>query len=114
MSSKSFFAAVKAGQIDEVRKRLGEEPALASARSDGATPLHLAAIAGHREIAEALLFAGADPNVKDDELDMTPIAWANEEGRTEMVQFLANRGAAMYLPEACGFGLIDKVRSMLD
>ena len=40
------------------------------------TPLHLAARQNHREIAQALLRAGADPTIRDSKHDSDAIGWA--------------------------------------
>jgi hypothetical protein len=44
----------------------------------GRTPFHLAAIAGHKEIAELLIANGADINAKMED-DRTPLDWAYGE-----------------------------------
>ncbi|HTE41814.1 MAG TPA: ankyrin repeat domain-containing protein [Steroidobacteraceae bacterium] len=58
----------------------------------GAAPLHWAAMFGHIDIASVLLERGADLNLRDLTHDSTPIDWAKEYRRQEMVAFLAMRG----------------------
>ena len=55
-------------------------------------PLHHAAAAGDIEIARLLVNKGFNVNAGDADYK-TPLAWANEHGRTEMAAFLAARGA---------------------
>ena len=85
LTASDFFAAVRAGSIDRVRELVTQTPALAHARSEGATALHFAAIAGDRAMVDLLLTARADVNARDDTYQMTPIAWANEEGDMTMI-----------------------------
>jgi len=55
-------------------------------------PLHHAAAGGDVEIARLLVDKGFKVNAGDADYK-TPLAWANEHGRTEMAAFLATRGA---------------------
>jgi len=58
----------------------------------GYTPLHLAAIYDHKEIAEILIAEGADVNAKN-KRDMTPLHLAARSGRKEIAQLLIAKGA---------------------
>ena len=60
----------------------------------GSTPLHDAAAAGHREVAELLIAKGADINAKTTNEDVTtPLHSAAFAGHKEMVELLIARGA---------------------
>ena len=59
---------------------------------DGATPLHLAADTGHKDIVELLISKGADVNAKDED-ETTPLYIAVEEGHTEIADLLRKHGA---------------------
>ena len=60
----------------------------------GWTPLHEAASAGHREAAQLLIDAGANPNAVDDEyLGHTAIRLAVDKDDVAMVQLLLDHGA---------------------
>lgn len=111
--SSDFFAAVRAGNIDRARELVTQTPALAHARSEGVTALHFAAIAGDRAMVDLLLTARADVNARDDTYQMTPIAWANEEGHREMVRHLYDRGAEVDLHQAAAYGLVDHVKDLV-
>ena len=63
-----------------------------NARDDaGATPLHLAAGAGHLALAEALLEAGADVNATDLQ-GRTPTGLAVQAGHDEIADLLREHG----------------------
>jgi ankyrin repeat protein len=57
------------------------------------TPLHLAALAGHAEVARMLLAAGADPSIHDSKHDSDAVGWADFFGRGEIVQILKAHAA---------------------
>ena len=78
----AMLTAVQTGDLAEVGRLLAENPSLATSTDEnGATPLHLAALGGHREIAAALIDAGADVNARDGEFGATPAGWAIEHLR---------------------------------
>ncbi len=52
------------------------------------TPLHLAVLHGHTEVAKLLVEAGSDPTIRDSKHDSDPIGWANFFGRTDIVRIL--------------------------
>ena len=52
------------------------------------TPLHLAAMVGHADVARALLAAGADRTIRDNKHDSAPLGWAEFFGRIEIVRLL--------------------------
>ena len=83
-----LFAAVRAGNVPAVEQILARDPGAAAARDgDGATPLHYAAAAGHRELVRMLLDAGADVNARDLQFGATPAGWA--------IEYLRERGALL-------------------
>jgi len=55
------------------------------------TPLHLAAMQGHLEVARALVAAGADPTVRDSRHDGDPRGWAMFFKRHEILNLLTSR-----------------------
>jgi ankyrin repeat protein len=103
-----FFEAVSRCDRRVVQDLLAANPDLAKA-----TPLHFAALENHREVVELLLAAGADPNARDDEFNMTPIGWANEKGHMEMVDYLHSLGAKLDLYSAVAYGLTHQVKQFL-
>jgi hypothetical protein len=77
--SAEFFDAVKAADRARLREPLASDPALVRARDEeGATALHYAAEAGHRDMVRLLLENGAAINARDDRFGATPTGWAIE------------------------------------
>lgn len=75
----NLIESVRQGNLERVRNILESNPNLANERDDsGATPLHYAALQGHRSIAELLVDRGADINSPDSQFGATPAGWAIE------------------------------------
>ena len=95
----SFFEACALGLVEHVRGQLRENSAIVGQWShDGWPPLHLAVFFGHREIAEALLAAGADVRAvaRNSEANLAINAAAagqRAERRPEIVRLLIARGS---------------------
>ena len=58
-------------------------------RDDGETPLHRAAVKGHKEVVELLIAKGADVNAKD---NLGTLRYAASGGRKEVVEVLIAAG----------------------
>ncbi len=79
METETIFAAVTRGDTEAVRTMIARDPSLVNARdAEGATPLHLAAVEGHCEIALLLIEHGAHVNATDHRFGATPAGWAIE------------------------------------
>ena len=90
-----FFEACVAGQTDKVMGEIRENGKLLQAHNtDGWTPLHLAAFFGQRELAQALLDAGAQVDARStNAMKNTPLHAAVAGGKTDLVQLLLQCGA---------------------
>ena len=97
----SFHEACALGLVEDVRRRLRDDPDLVGQRShDGWPPLHLAAFFGHGETAEALLDAGADvravaQNSEGNLAINAAAAGPPADRRPEIVRLLIARGAVV-------------------
>jgi ankyrin repeat protein len=58
---------------------------------DGWTPLHFAAVNGHKEIVELLIAKSANVNAKNGSGE-TPLDWAIEKTHTEIADLLRKNG----------------------
>ena len=91
---KDMYAAAVAGDLALVRHHISagvnpnyQHPEILC------TPLVASLIHGHDEIAHYLLDHGADPQLRSDFDDMTPLEAARRHGRTAFVALLQARGA---------------------
>lgn len=58
------------------------------------TPLHLATLSGHTDVARELLDAGADSTIRDSMHDSDALGWANFFQRREIVKLIERSGGA--------------------
>lgn len=85
---QALYVAARNGHTETV-KYLHERGADVNARGFfGGTALHWAAGHGHLATTIFLLEHGADPTLKDDEFDATPLGWAREFDRNDVVEYL--------------------------
>lgn len=80
----------------------------------GATALHFAAAEGHLDCARVLIDARADLDPRDYEHASSPVLWARNFDRNEMVQLLLDRGARLNTADAAKLGLNHVVAGFLD
>ena len=91
-AAESIVVAVELGKIEAVKQHLNDGTEVNAKGETGRTPLHWAAIEGHKEIAELLIAKGADVNAKG-VFEMTPLHEAAASGRKEMAEQLIAKGA---------------------
>jgi len=84
--NQQLWDASIAGDLAAVQRVLGEGADVHAAFGI-TTPLHGACWFGHLEIIRALLYAGADPEAKN-EIGYTPLHWACMEGHVEAARIL--------------------------
>ncbi len=114
-----FFDAVNSGDVEQVRRLVSASPRLfdaCDARNFGATPLTSASFAGRREMVEALLDLGADPDRRSDWAmgPWSPLHCAAYRHDRDLMEYLLSRGATMDVHAAAGLGRVDDVERLLD
>lgn len=91
-----FFAAITAGDVEEVKAFLIREPSLVNARDVNKwsrTPLHAAVLSGNEAIVKLLLEHGAEVDARDCK-GFTPLHLsARQAGSEEIVKALLDYGA---------------------
>ena len=87
----SMLLAVAKGNIEAVKQHLAAGTNVNAIDVDGETPLHKAALMGHKKIAELLISAGADANVKFRD-GTTPLDWAVGHKHPEIANLIRKHG----------------------
>lgn len=99
---RSFFDAIRPGNADTIRRRLSlGMPVDVTQGDDGYTALHVAALRGADDVAEALLERGADPN-RLTAKGSCPLESAAYSGNAALMKRLIEAGASVH---ATGAGL---------
>ena len=88
-----LIEAVREGDCEEVKKLIGQGADVDVVFGDNDYRLlHIAAMAGYKEVVEFLIEKGADVNQQDNEL-ATPLHMAAMEGHKRVVEFLIEKEA---------------------
>ena len=75
----NLIEAVKQGDVEQVAAILDKKAELVKQHDElGATPLHYAALNGHRQVARLLVERGANTNSTNTQYRATPAGWAIE------------------------------------
>src|SRR5271169_1835467 len=76
---ENLIEAAQQGNVDRAMEILDRESALCNVKdATGATPLHYAALNGHRQLVQLLVEREANVNAADDRFGATPAGWAIE------------------------------------
>jgi uncharacterized protein len=95
VNPEDFFKAVKDNETAKVKEYLEKDPTLVKAVTTDflkETALAIAAFGGKKDIVEALLKSGADPNVFD-EMGVAPIIGAARQNKGEVIELLIKNKA---------------------
>jgi ankyrin repeat protein len=91
--SQEIFDAAQKGDLAKLKSLVQNNPNLVNAKNkDDDTPLHIAADAGHLEIARFLIQSGADVNSMNSSL-RNPVLMAGYQGHKDVVKLLLENGA---------------------
>jgi ankyrin repeat protein len=90
ISRMSVYRRLK-GNIEAVKHHIAAGTDLNAKDNFGKATLHLAAVGGHKEVAELLIAAGADMNAKADD-SLTPLDWAISQKHPEIADLLCKHG----------------------
>jgi RNA polymerase sigma factor (sigma-70 family) len=112
--SDAFYIACRNGELAIARLLLENGADIDTKGYFGATGLHWAAHNGHADVVRWLLEKGADVNGRDIKFHSTPAGWAMENGHRDLVKLIVDGGANVDVREAANYGLIDRVRTLLD
>jgi len=85
--------AAMRGDLEQVRTLLRDGADVNAAQGDGMSALHWAAEQGHAEIAEALLYAGAETEASTRIGEYRPLHIASRNGNLQLVSILLAAGA---------------------
>jgi len=86
-----IYWATLSGKIEDVRQHLADGVDVNAKIEGGGTPLHYAATAAQKEIAELLIAKGADVNARDDDGE-TPLDTAIQIRSTKLADLLRKHG----------------------
>jgi len=101
-SAGEIHDATQQGDLDRVKTLIEANPELINATDDfGHTPLHFAAAAGQKEIAEFLLSKDADVNLLNTQ-NQSALLYAAYFGSAKILEMLAARGARLNEPDILG------------
>ena len=90
-ADRALFDALKRrGNIEAVKQAIADGADVNALGDEGETPLHQAALGGHKEVAELLIAKGADLNAKS--YGETPLDLAIRLGQTETAELLRKHG----------------------
>ena len=114
-AAESIVVAVELGNIEAVKQHLNDGTEVNAKGGTGRTPLHWAAIEGHKEIAELLIAEGADVNAKTND-GKTPLDEAINPfyNKTEISNLLRKHGGKHgTIHSAVGGGDVEAVKEFL-
>ena len=92
-ADRALLDAAEKGNIEAVKKTLADGADVNAKDDNGWTPLHWAALSGHKEVSEYLITMGADVNAAETVSGMTVLHEAAALGHKEIAELLIASGA---------------------
>ncbi len=123
MAESPVADAAARGDREAVKSLLKQAADVNAAQGDGMTALHWAAMNGDLELAQMLIFAGANVRATTRLGSYTPLYLASQQGHGTIIQALVKAGADLKsgtpngttpLMVAAASGEIDAVRALID
>jgi uncharacterized protein len=103
-TAEGVVAAIRSGDVEALRRLIGEHPQVATARFDGRTALHVVTdwpgyFPNGPAIARLLIASGADPDARaDGQSGETPLHWAASSDDLDVADALIEAGADIEAP----------------
>jgi ankyrin repeat protein len=95
MDYKAVDAAAEGGDLEALKSILARDPTLLQSKEWGdLTPLHLAVLHNHNDVAQYLLSKGADVNARTS-TGITPLHEAAQNGNKEITELLLAHAASV-------------------
>ncbi|KAG0726574.1 Ankyrin repeat and SAM domain-containing protein 6 [Chionoecetes opilio] len=112
---RDIMGASRRGDLKAVQEILLADPSQCQApTADGATPLMVAAMMGHKQVAQVLVQCGAHLDARDHKNGWTALMQAIYHRQTGMARFLVQCGADIGLATHRGYTAYDFASEMLD
>ena len=112
--SVDIWEAAEYGNIETIKHHLANGTDVNVQDFDGWTPLHWAAMEGHKKIAELLIANGADVNMKSSSLGRTPLQHAAQLGHKKIAELFIAKGADVNAKSEGGHTPVDWAESVND
>ncbi|WP_242214179.1 ankyrin repeat domain-containing protein [Bacillus cereus group sp. BfR-BA-01383] len=93
--NKTIRNAIKLGDINEVKRLIGDNPGFLHSMTPFGTWLHVAAKKGHIEIVQYLINKGIDMNARSGTFDASALNLSAGAGHLEIVKYLVESGAEL-------------------
>ena len=90
--AENLLDAANEGNLQKVTRMVEDGSNVNITNDMGVTPLHFAAVRGHKEVAEFLISKGADVNSQT-EFGQTPLFWAAMKGKCDVIELLISKGS---------------------
>jgi len=91
-TNDDLLSAAESGDVKKVGRQLVHGADVNAKSNDGATPLHFAALSGHKNVAELLISKGADIDAREKH-GGTPLYFAAVMGHMDVAELLIANGA---------------------
>ena len=105
VQASELFDSIKTGEITKIKGILEKKPEIVNMLEDNRTPLHEGAGNARKEVAdviiELLLSKGGQIDSRDSE-GKTPLYWAIQNNRKELVELLISSGADVNVKDNSG------------